>query len=425
MTLNFMDPLKRVEQELKKCVKCGACRAHCPVFSVLRREPATARGKIALATAALCGEVDLDGRTRSDMSRCLLCGRCVSRCANEAPTDLIVLAAREALSRKRGMPLFQRIVSVFLLNRGLMKAGASLARLCGPALFRKVPATSGLRLRFTLPFAGGKRHLPKITPRPFLSRYPEVIQGDPDKPRVAYFVGCMTNYLYPRIGEAAISLLKGLGCTIIIPRDQHCCGFPALSGGDTATSLALAERNLAALERHRPDFVMTACASCGGAFHRMYPRLLADRYPEMAERCGILAEKVVDASELLAILGFSPGTGGAGTGLRVAYHDPCHLIFRGITRQPRDLLKAAPDITYVEMEDANACCGLGGTFSVHHYETSMKINERKSEAIRNASVDAVATACPGCMLQLEDGLRRGGGTTRIQHILEVLAGRIN
>jgi len=144
MRIDFMDPLKRVEQELKKCVKCGACRAHCPVFSALRREPACARGKIALAASALCGEVDLDGRTRSDMSRCLLCGRCVSRCANEAPTDLIVLAAREALSRKRGMPLFQRIVSVFLLNRGLMKAGASLARLCGPALFRKVPATSGL-----------------------------------------------------------------------------------------------------------------------------------------------------------------------------------------------------------------------------------------------------------------------------------------
>ena len=416
-----MDPLHQIEQELKKCVKCGACRAHCPVFSVVGREPVSARGKIALARAALSGKVELDARTRSDMSKCLLCGRCVEKCANDVPTDLIVLAAREALARKRGITPFYRMAGILLQNRGLLNAGAFLASLFGPLLFRKVPASSGLRLRFPLPYIGGKRRLPKIAAKPFLSRHPEVIPGVPGKPRVVYFVGCMTNYLYPEIGEAAISILKSIGCTIVIPKDQQCCGFPALSGGDLPTFRRLAEQNLAALENHRADYIMTSCASCGGAFHRMYPKLLAERCPDLAERCRSLAEKTVDAVELLEKLGFTPGDERTETFTRIAYHDPCHLRSRGITRQPRELLASLPDVRLVEMEAADSCCGLGGTFNVYHYGASMGINARKTSAIRNASVDVVATACPGCMLQLADGLHQGAVGTRVLHILQILA----
>jgi len=226
-----MDPLKRLENELKNCVKCGACRAHCPVFTAVGREPVSARGKIALARAALSGQLSLDARTRDVMSKCLLCGRCVEKCANDVPTDLIILAAREAVARKRGTTLFHRLVGFFLRNRAFLSGGATLVSLFGPLLFRKVPASSGLRLRFPLPFIGGQRHFPKIAAKPFLARHPEIIPGEPGRPRIVYFVGCMTNFIYPEIGEAAVTLLKSLGCTIIIPKDQQCCGFPALSGG--------------------------------------------------------------------------------------------------------------------------------------------------------------------------------------------------
>jgi glycolate oxidase iron-sulfur subunit len=416
-----MDPLKQLENELKKCVKCGACRAHCPAFSVWGREPASARGKIALARSALSGEIGFDVRTRSDMSKCLLCGRCVEKCANDVPADLIVLAAREALAQKKGITAFHRIAGILLRNRGLLNTGAFFASLFAPLLFRKVPASSGLRLRFPLPFVGGKRRLPKMAAKPFLQRYQEIIPGDPGKPRVVYFVGCMTNYLYPEIGEAAITLLTSLGCTIIIPKDQQCCGFPALSGGDMTTFRKLAEQNLSALEKHQADYIMTACASCGGAFHRMYPRVLGERCPGLADRCRSVAEKAVDASVLLRLLGFRPGPGGGGTPWRVTYHDPCHLRARGITRQPRELLGDLPGVSFVEMDAADACCGLGGTFTVNHYGASMAINNRKTSSIRNAAVDAVATSCPGCMLQLADGLHQGAVGSRVLHVLELLA----
>jgi glycolate oxidase iron-sulfur subunit len=415
-----MDPLKRLENELKNCVKCGACRAHCPVFTAVGREPVSARGKIALARAALSGQLSLDARTRDVMSKCLLCGRCVEKCANDVPTDLIVLAAREAVARKRGTTLFHRLVGFFLRNRAFLSGGATLVSLFGPLLFRKVPASSGLRLRFPLPFIGGQRHFPKIAAKPFLARHPEIIPGEPGRPRIVYFVGCMTNFIYPEIGEAAVTLLKSLGCTIIIPKDQQCCGFPALSGGDLDTFRELAERNLAALENQQPDYIMTACASCGGAFHRMYPLVIGERFPDLAERFHALAEKAVDASVLLQKLGLTPDQG-ANPLQEITYHDPCHLRSRGIVRQPRELLRAVPGLNLVEMKNADSCCGLGGTFTVHHYGTSMGINAGKTAAIKSAGVPTVVTGCPGCMLQLSDGLHRAGSRVRVQHTLEILA----
>jgi glycolate oxidase iron-sulfur subunit len=230
-----LDPLKRVEKELKKCVKCGACRAHCPAFTAFQREPATARGKIALAQHLLKGDITLDDATYAAMSKCLLCGSCVEKCPNEVPTDEIVIFAREALAERRGLTTFHKAVSRVIGNRKLMNMGTLAASILGPLFFRKVPATSGLRLRFPLPFVGGKRHIPSIARKPFMERHPEVIHGEPGKPRIVYFVGCMTNFVYTEVGEAALALFRHLGCTVIIPKEQQCCGLPGMSGGDLKT----------------------------------------------------------------------------------------------------------------------------------------------------------------------------------------------
>ncbi len=268
-----MDQLKRLEKEINKCVKCGACRAHCPAFSALQREPAAARGKVALAKAVAAGAIPLDDRTYLDMSNCLLCGSCVAKCANDVPVDEIVIAARAVLAGKRGLTQFHRALARLLRDRRVMNMGALLTHLLEPLFFHKVPATSGLRLRFPVPFIGA-RHIPAIVGKPFLERHPEVIPGRPGKPVVIYFVGCMTNFVYPSIGEAALTLLSSQGCTVIIPRQQQCCGLPAISGGDLETVRLLAEKNLTALETYRADYIMTACASCGTALHSYYPAVL-------------------------------------------------------------------------------------------------------------------------------------------------------
>ncbi len=420
----IVDPLKRVEQELKKCVKCGACRAHCPAFAAWQREPAAARGKVALAQHLMKQDIDLDDQTYLAMSKCLLCGSCVEKCPNEVPTDEIVIAAREALAERRGLTTFHQAVGRVIRNRKLMNFGALAAVILGPLFFRKVPATSGLRLRFPLPFVGGKRHIPQLAKKPFLNRHPEVIQGEPGKPRIVFFVGCMTNFVYTEVGEAALALFRHLGCTVIIPKDQQCCGLPGMSGGDLATVRELAVKNLAALEKYDADYIMTACATCGGALHKFYPLVVGKRNPELQARLKAVAEKTVDAAQLLQQLGLNPTETGAGEAITITYHDPCHLRTRGITRQPRELLQGAPGVELTEMEGADKCCGLGGTFNVYHYDTSLKINAGKSEAILKTGAEAVVTGCPGCMMQLSDGLKQAGARTRVMHTLEILARKL-
>jgi glycolate oxidase iron-sulfur subunit len=415
-----MDLLKSVENEMKKCVKCGVCRAHCPVFEHLRREPAVARGKVALARAVLAGVVKLDERTYGDMSRCLLCGTCVDKCPNDVPTDQVVIAARQALARKKGLTSFHKAVRIALKNRRIMNAGAFVAALLNPIFFRRVPGSSGLRLRFPFPFLARNRHFPKIASKPFLDRYPEVIPGQPDKPRILYFVGCMTNFVYPEIGEAALRLLRKLGCTIIIPKGQQCCGFPALSGGDTDTLSELAEKNFAAFEKYRADFIMTACASCGSALQELYPAVLAKTKPQLAERCRATADKIVDAAVLMHSLGFKPEEAATGRKTVITYHDPCHLRRRKVTREPRQLLMSMSRAEFVELDNAAACCGLGGTFNAYHYGISMTINQPKCDSIRKSGAEIVVTGCPGCMIQISDGLQQKGMRTKVMHTLEVL-----
>ncbi len=418
------DPLKRVEDQLKKCVKCGACRQNCPAFTAFQREPAVARGKVALAQHILSDDIDLDDQTYLAMSKCLLCGSCVDKCPNDVPTDEIVIAARESLAQKRGLTTFHAAVGQVIKSRARMKMGAKMASFLGPLFFKKVPETSGLRLRFPVPFVGNTRFIPEIAKNSFLDQHPEVIPGEPGKPRIAFFVGCMTNFVYTEVGEATLALFRHLGCTIIIPKGQQCCGLPGMSGGDVATVRDLAEKNLAEFEKYEVDYVMSACATCGGALHRLYPLVVGKRNPELRERLDALAKKTVDASQLLQKLGLDPAETGAGEPIQVTYHDPCHLRTRGVIKQPRELLKGTPGVELVEMEGADKCCGLGGTFNVYHYDSSMNINDGKSDAIVATGAQAVATGCPGCMMQLSDGLKQHGSSVEVVHTLQLLARRL-
>lgn len=416
-----IEPLRLVEEHLKKCVKCGACRVNCPAFSVFGREPAVARGKIALTQHLLKGDIGLDRQTYLALSKCLLCGSCVEKCPNGVHIDEIVIAAREALARKRGLTSFHTALSHVFGNSRLMNLGARAATLLGPLLFRKIPATSGLRLRFPIPFIGTTRHIPTIAKTPFMNRHPEVIPGKPDKPRVLFFVGCMTNYFYTGIGEAAVTLLRHLGCTVIIPKGQQCCGLPAMTGGDLDTARRLAERNLAEFERFETDYIVSACATCGGALHRLYPLVIGKRLPELKARIEKLAAKTVDAAQLLDMLGLALPQAGTGKIIRVTYHDPCHLRTCGLSTPPRKLLRSVPGLELIEMEPADRCCGLGGTFNAYHYDSSMSINDSKSTAIINTAAQAVVTSCPGCMMQLADGLKHRGSIVKVFHTLELLA----
>ncbi len=400
-----------------ECVKCGVCQAHCPTYLLKRKEGTVARGKIALAAALLRGEAELEERLQEDISMCLMCGSCVGKCPNKVPTHEIVGAIRRRITDKQGLSLVGKGVSTLLGSKVLMNSLSKGGALLSPLLLKKVPESSGLRLRFPGP-GMADRTVPQLAFRNLFDRLPEFIEGQPEKPVVGFFAGCSITYAYPEIGEHMVAILNRLGFSIYLPKGQRCCGIPALSSGNGKLVEELAEKNVAAFRGREVQHIITACGSCNGG--------IGEHYRTMQGDFAGFTGKVVDFSVFLQ-----------GTGLfeelaamekwperertRVTYHDPCHLKLQGITKEPRALLRALPNVDFVEMADASACCGLGGTFSVNHYRSSKAIGAKKMPGLRESGASMIATACPGCIMQLQDSINHAGMKVRAVHLLELLA----
>ncbi|MGH8632761.1 MAG: (Fe-S)-binding protein [Burkholderiales bacterium] len=238
--------------------------------------------------------------------------------------------------------------------------------------------------------------------------------------RVGFFVTCLVDLMRPRIGFAAIRLLEAAGCEVVVPRTQTCCGQPAYNSGDRASAKALAVKVLDEFEGF--DYVVAPSGSCAGMIRTHYPDLLRDaadeleRLRKLCERTCELTDFLVNVARLGAVPGHLKGT--------ITYHDSCAgLRELSIKSQPRQLLAKVPGLKLIEMEEAETCCGFGGTFAIKFGEISTHITERKCANIAASGADAVVLGDLGCMLNIEGRLRRRGDLkTKVLHIAEVLAG---
>lgn len=237
--------------------------------------------------------------------------------------------------------------------------------------------------------------------------------------RIGLFVTCLVDMMRPRIGFAALKLLKATGHEVLVPADQTCCGQPGYNSGDRKAAQALALK--LAREFAACDYVVAPSGSCSGMIRAHYPELFHDlpqHLPEMEK----LAAKTYELTDFLvnvAKVGSVPASF-SGT---VTYHDSCSgLREMGVKQQPRQLLAGIGGLALKEMEQAESCCGFGGTFSIKFGEVSSRIADRKCDAIRDSGADAVVLGDLGCMLNIEGRLRRRGDRARVLHVAEVLAG---
>jgi len=238
--------------------------------------------------------------------------------------------------------------------------------------------------------------------------------------RVGLFVTCLVDLMRPRIGFAALKLLEAAGCEVVVPRAQTCCGQPAYNSGDRASARALAAKLLDEFEG--VDYVVVPSGSCGGMIRTHYPDLFREA-PQERDRLRLLCDRTYELTDFLvniAKLETLPATF-SGT---VTYHDSCAgLRELGVKSQPRALLARLPGLTLIEMEEAETCCGFGGTFALKFGEISTHIADRKCANIAASGADAVVLGDLGCMLNIEGRLRRRGDmNTKVLHIAEVLAG---
>jgi L-lactate dehydrogenase complex protein LldE len=238
--------------------------------------------------------------------------------------------------------------------------------------------------------------------------------------RVGLFVTCLVDLMRPRIGFAALELLEGAGCEVHVPATQTCCGQPGYNSGDRAGARRLAEKTIAEFESF--EYVVAPSGSCAGMIRADYPALFADA-PDWRERVAKLAHKTYELTDFLVRVLKIETVPGEFAG-SVTYHDSCAgLRELGVKRQPRALLAKVKGLTLEEMDEAEACCGFGGTFSVKFGDISTRIADKKCDHIAECKADAVVLGDLGCMLNIEGRLRRrGDDKTRVLHVAEVLAG---
>ncbi|MER5871167.1 (Fe-S)-binding protein [Streptomyces sp. NPDC002044] len=242
--------------------------------------------------------------------------------------------------------------------------------------------------------------------------------------RVALFVTCVNDALYPRTGIAVVRLLERLGVTVDFPAAQSCCGQPQYNTGFRHETEPLVRRTAQALAGYA--YVVTPSGSCAAMIREHYPRIgrkaaAEGRGDALAELAADLAPRVYELTEFLVdVLGVSDV--GAHFPHTVTYHPSCHgLRALGLGDRPRRLLAAVKDLDLVELPGAQECCGFGGTFAVKNPDVSAAMGTDKTAAAAATGAEVLCGADNSCLAHLDGLLRRAGSPLRTLHLAEILA----
>jgi glycolate oxidase iron-sulfur subunit len=242
----------------------------------------------------------------------------------------------------------------------------------------------------------------------------------PRKHRVALLTGCAQDLIFSDINRDTAEVLARHGCEVVTPPRQSCCGSLHAHNGELDLAQALARRNLEQFPPAEYDAIITNAGGCG-AHLRHYGRLLADD-PRWREQAMAWDRKVRDIHEWLAEIGIRPPAQASGPPETATYHESCHLAHgQKVTAQPRRVLGTIPNLRLVELPESTWCCGSAGIYNLTQPEMAGALLDRKLRQIRSTGATVVATANPGCLLQLVNGAREKGMTLRIVHPVTLLA----
>ncbi|MDZ7331491.1 MAG: (Fe-S)-binding protein [candidate division KSB1 bacterium] len=406
-------------EEAIRCIRCGYCQPTCPTYVVTGIEHSVARGRNFLARLIYEGEVAFDPQYKTPIFECLLCGACNVNCAPVVKTQDIMMAAREIYIQRHGQPPLQRFVF-----RELLPNPERMTRLMKLIALGKRTGISGLAQALRVfgwiakDFANAEALVASFPKKFFRERLSELPSVRADRgPKIGYFVGCGINYAFPDVGMATVELLiKNRYAVEVL--NNLCCGLPAVGYGDRMAAKAMAKRNVEIIEQSGCDIIISECGSCS-SFLSEYGKLLSEE-PDWSDRAKRASKKIMDVNLFLSQFPLDSDFTST-EDMIVTYHDPCHLErYQKIKTQPRDLIRRIAGVHYVELPEANWCCGGAGTYNLSHYEMSMKILQRKMNNVRTTEANILLSSCPGCLVQLAYGARKFKLPVRVMHLVQLL-----
>ena len=383
--------------ELNACVQCGLCLPACPTFRLTGRETASPRGRIQAMKAVHNGVLELDGPFQGVIDFCLGCRACEPVCPGMVPYGRALEGTRAEIAAQR--PTFGHRLRSFLLGTVI---GSRRSLRLGTGTLRMAQATRATSLapsRYRR-LSEGMRPLGR-RPKPTLGHQ----GGSGASGSIALLAGCIQDEWFRPVNHAAIELLEMAGYRVEVPPGQTCCGALAAHDGKSEAARALATRNMPFFSGY--DQVVVTSAGCS-AHVREYGHWAEDG-DEIGARTADVTVAVARAIEagLLPSLSGSSGP--------IAIQDPCHLRHaQRVTAEPRRILEAG-GYEVVEIDPAGMCCGAAGLYTVLQPEASQELGNRKAAQIRSTGVSRVASANPGCEMQLRSSL---GGDHEIAHPIE-------
>ncbi len=419
-------PLDKPSQaDLDRCVHCGLCLNACPTYRELGVEMDSPRGRIYQMVQVAEGRPISDSY-REHIDLCLACRGCESACPSGVSYGRLVEAARAEIETNTKRPWLSRAARNFVFQKVLpspvmLTAAGAMLYVYQVSGLQRIMRGSGLgRLLGAL---GAREALLPSAQIPFFFR--QIGQTFPAEGerryRVALMAGCIANISFARLNEATVRVLQKNGCEVVIPAGQNCCGALHVHAGLRDQARKLARRNIDAVLGARDtgfDAILTNAAGCGSTL-KEYDELL-EHEPAYRDKAQRFRSLMKDVTEFLASIELNRDM--KPLEATVTYQDSCHLAHgQKIRSAPRQLLRAIPGLTFREMPLSDICCGSAGIYNVLHTGLSMKILEKKMDNVALARADIIATANPGCMLQLEAGVRNRGHGERVAHVIELLA----
>ncbi len=406
--------------DVLQCMRCGTCLPTCPTYRTDGIETQSPRGRVAMIKAVIDGRLTASEEFVDHMYHCLDCRNCQTVCPAGVRVGELVLEARHRIEEHLPQPLLKR----FLLQYAIRDQKKLSLFLSPMRVYQSLGLQWLVRKSHLLPLISSdlafmEALLPPLPARPLADSLPDEIPArGTEKGRVGFFLGCAMNLIFAHISRDTIDVLTRAGYTVVVPKNQQCCGTPNIAEGERKVYREMAEHNVRLFEGQNVQAIVTDCAACGSEL-KAYRDTLSKR-AHIAKHAESFSAKIRDVSEFLASVMEEDITFGPIPEI-VCFHDPCHLRHgQKLTSPQRYLLRRIPQLTFRDIPDDGQCCGSAGIYNLTHRERAMKILEAKVVAIERTGAERVVTSNPGCFMQLLYAATQWGKSWKVTYLSEML-----
>lgn len=410
------------DEILSSCIHCGMCLQACPTYNISFDEVSSPRGRIRLIKYVAEGKLPLTEKFAFEMNYCLDCQACETACPAGVKYGSLVEAARVHIEHSEYVSPISRLIKKIafrkiLSNFKLLKFYSKVLRYYQKSFIRK-PFEKILKL-ISKKLYEVNRLSPEISDYFSDEIFPEIVQAKGEKKFTVLFpVGCLMNVMFSDINKDTIELLSKLGCEVIIPKNQTCCGSLPAHNGDLEQARKLAKATIESFMNYNYDYIISNSAGCG-AFMKEYGHILKDDelYSNKARE---FSSKVKDVMEFI-YYNFDMTKFKTDQEIEVTYHEACHLVHtQKISEEPKSVLKQIRGIKLIPLNEATWCCGSAGIYNIVNYNSSMQILDRKMSNIRSTNAKIVLTGNPGCLGQIRYGTEKFGVNVEVIHPVTLL-----